>query len=152
MTTIAKHLAFWLVVFVLISDLSVATERDANTDLITISARFVEVHSRTTHKAGDPDEQFIEDVITPSIRDIVERGGANITNAQRDALLNFFLASKKSASEEVSSIAASLYLAQKTKLCASISKLSQAKRAAALDRIKSGLAATGKPVPQAVCK
>lgn len=128
-----------------------AGERDAKADLIEIGARFVEVHSRSEHKAGDADAQFIEDVITPSVRDVVEAGGSQITDAQRDAAIRFLWASRASASEAISEIAAELYGAERTKLCAAVAKVSPAARRVVLERIKSGLALTGRPVPRPVC-
>lgn len=152
MKNIVVQVRLELMALILFSGSSVAAERDSKADLITISARFVEVHSRTAHKAGDADEQFIEDVITPSVHDAVEESGPQITDAQRNAVITFLVASKNSSSEEISEIAVKLYSAQKTKLCASVAKLNQSKRMVVLDRIKSGLAATGKPVPRAICK
>ena len=152
MTAISKHLLLCFFVFVLFTGSCVAAERDSKADLITVSTRFVQMHSRTSHEAGDPDEQFIEDIITPSIRDVVENGGANVTRAQRDAVLGFLLASKNSASEEISGIAASLYSSQEKQLCASVAKLSQLDQKTVLIRVKSGLSVAGKPMPGILCK
>jgi hypothetical protein len=148
---IVTKLVFLILASALFTDIGVAAERDQKADLITISARFVEVHSRIAHKAGDVDEQFIEDVVTPSVHDVVEKGGPNLTNAQRDAVIKFLLASESSASEEISEIAVKLYSAQKAKLCASVANLNLTKRRIVLDRIKSGLAATNKSAPRIMC-
>lgn len=150
MSIVAK-LAVLILTFALFTDRGVAAERDPKADLITISARFVEVHARTAHTAGDADEQFVEDVVIPSVHDVVEKGGPNLTNAQRDAVIRFLLASEDSASEEISEIAVKLYSVQKAKLRASVANLNRTKRVVVLDRIKSGLAATGKPMPRIIC-
>ena len=109
MKKIAMQVRWGLISLILFVGSNAAAERDSKADLIAISARFVEVHSRTAHKAGDADEQFIEDVITPSVHDVVEKSGRQITGAQRDAVISFLLASKNSASEEISEIAAKIY-------------------------------------------
>ncbi len=154
MISITKKLLLGLTISVATMSLEagVARGRDYKADLITISTRFVLVNARTAHKAGDADEQFIEDVITPSIADVVEKGGVSLTNAQRDAVLGFLVASENSASEEVSSIAANLYTANKIMFCSSLAKLSQSKRAVILERVNSGFASTGKPVPRKICR
>ncbi|MFT3761659.1 MAG: hypothetical protein QM761_03405 [Pseudoxanthomonas sp.] len=143
--------SLWSMALILLAAPCTASNRDHKADLIIIGARFVEVHSRTTHKAGDADEQFIEDVITPSVHAVVDESGSAMTDAQRDAVIVFLLASENSASEEVSEIAATLYKSQRVKLCASIAKLAPSKRVIVLDRVKSGLAATGKSTSHAIC-
>jgi hypothetical protein len=142
---------FCMIALIFLATPCVAGDRDHKADLIIISARFVEVHSRTTHKAGDADEQFIEDVIIPSVYAVVDESGSTMTDAQRDAVIFFLLASENSASEEVSDIAATLYRSKRMKLCTSIAKLAQSKRAIVLDRIKNGIAATGKSSPSVIC-
>ena len=143
--------SLWAMALALLAVPCAASNRDHKVDLITISARFIEVHSRTSHKSGDADEQFIEDVITPSVHAAVDEVGSAMTDAQRDAAIAFLLVSENSASEEISEIAATLYETQKTKLCTSISKLTKLKRTIVLNRVKSGLAGTGKPAPPAIC-
>lgn len=152
MTMTIKQTRWGLLALMLIVGPNVAAERDPKVDLITIGARFVQSYSRTEHKAGDADGQFIEDVIIPSVADVVGKGGASLTRDQRNAVIDFLLASESSASEAISDIAVALYLPQKAKLCTSVAKLSRSQRAIVLDRIKSGLMASGKPVPRTVCK
>jgi len=54
--------------------LCIAGNRDHKADLVNIGARFLEVQSRTAHKAGDADQKFIEDVIIPSVQAVVDEG------------------------------------------------------------------------------
>ena len=152
MTTIAVQVRCGLIALILFAGSSVAAERDSKADVVMVSARFVEMYARTPHKAGDPDGQFIEDVVVPAVSDVVTGGGTRLTDAQYQAVLDFIVASDSLASEEISNIAVNLYVPQKIRLCASVAKLRQSKRTVVLDRIKSGLAATGKPVPRTVCK
>lgn len=128
-----------------------ASGRDHDADLVVIATRFVEAQSRVAHKAGDADGQFIEDVVTPSVLDVVQRNGAGLTRAQREAILGFLVASRKSASEEVSEIAVALYRVQPSQACRSLSILTPTNRTIVLNRIRSGLAVTGKPIPRAIC-
>jgi hypothetical protein len=136
----------------LVMAFSNAVARDHNADLITIGTRFVTVHASTEHKAGDADEQFIEDVIIPAIADTIKTRRASLTNAQRDAVLGFLLASAHSASEEVSSIAINLYKANKTMFCRSVAKRSQLEQSVLIAQVNSGLASLGKPVSKKICK
>lgn len=128
-----------------------ASKRDHQVDLINISTRFVTTYTNASHKAGNLDGEFIEDVVIPAVNDVVTSSGERLSNAQLKAAIDFIVASDSLASEEVSEIAAMLYKAKKTTLCTSLAKLPQSKRAAVLNRIKSGVAATGKPVPRAIC-
>lgn len=136
---------------VLLAAPCVAGNRDHEADLVMIGTRFVEVQSRTAHKAGDADQQFIEDVVIPSVHAVVDESGSAMTNAERDAVIAFLVASESSASEEVSEIALALYQSQKPKLCTSLAKLPRSECAIVLDRVKSGMVATGEPVPRTVC-
>lgn len=136
---------------VLLAAPCLAGNRDHKADLVMIGTRFVEVQSRTAHTAGDADQQFIEDVIIPSVHAVVDEGGSAMTNAERDAVIAFLVASEYSASEEVSEIALALYTSQKSKLCTSLARLPQSKRAIVLDHVESGFAAEGKPVPRTIC-
>jgi hypothetical protein len=129
----------------------VAGGQDPKAGLVLIGTRFVEVQSRTAHKAGDADQQFIEDVVIPSVHAVVDEGGSAMTNAERDAVIAFLRASANYASEEVSEIALALYTSQKLELCASLAKLPRSERAIVLDRVKSGMANMGKPAPRRVC-
>lgn len=151
MKTIAMQVRWGLLVLILFSGIGIAAERDSKVDVVTISTRFVAMYANISHKAGDPDGQFIEDVVIPAVYDVAT-SGTRLTNAQYQAVLDFIVTSDSLASEEISDIAANLYLSQETKLCTSVAKLSHSKRVIILDRIKSGLAATGKSVPRAVCK
>jgi len=128
-----------------------SAERDYKADLIIIGARFALIHSRTSHRSGDKDEQFIEDVITPAVADIVESGGRDTTKAQREAILKFILATESSASEQISEIGVSLYKFQKKQTCASLAAFSNNEQVVILSRIKSGFEISGKPVPNKIC-
>jgi hypothetical protein len=129
----------------------VASDRDHRADLVTISARFIATYTSTPHKAGDQDGEFIEDMVIPAVNDVVASGGGQLSNAQLNATIDFIVASDSLASEEVSEIALALYKSQKVKLCTSVAKLAPLKRKVVLDRIKNGMAATGKLVPSAIC-
>lgn len=128
-----------------------ASNRDHQADLINISTRFVTAYTSTPHKAGNLDGEFIEDVVIPAVNDVVTSGGERLSNAQLSATIDFIVASDSLASEEVSEIAATLYKSQRVKLCASITKLAQPKRTIILDRVKSGLAATGRSTSHVIC-
>lgn len=129
----------------------VASDRDHRADLVDISTRFIATYASTPHKAGDPNGQFIEDIVIPAVNDVVTSGGERLSNAQLNAAIEFIVASDSLASEEVSEIAATLYKSQRVKLCTSIAKLAQSKRTVVLNRIKSGISATGKSAPRAIC-
>jgi hypothetical protein len=129
----------------------IAGGRDTKVDLLAISARFVALSSTTPRKAGDPEEQFIEDVVVPAVHDVVTRSSGQLSNVQMEAVIDFFIASEPSANEEVSEIAMDLYRMQKTGFCASIAKRDPKKQAIVLDRIKGGLGLAGKPIPRNIC-
>lgn len=151
MKTFAKNLSILLIAVIVATNVCAGSERDRDTDLVVIATRFVETQSLIAHKAGDANEQFIEDVVTPSVLNVVERQGSRLTRAQREAVLGFLVASRKSASEEVSGIAVALYRVQPSQACLSLSTLTPMNRTIVLDRIRSGLAATGKPIPRTLC-
>lgn len=151
MKTIAVRVRWAVLALILFYGSGLAAERDSKADVVAIGARLVAMYARTPHKAGDPDGQFIEDVVIPAVHDVVA-SGAPLTSDQHREVLNFIVASDSLASEEISDIAAGLYLSQKVGLCAAVANLSQSTRTIVVDRIKSGLAATGKPVPRVVCK
>lgn len=140
-----------MVALILLAAPCVASDRDHRADLVAISTRFITTYTRTPHKAGDQDGEFVEDVVIPAVNDVVASGGERLSNAQLNATIDFIVAADSLASEEVSEIALTLYKSQKVKLCTSVAKLAPLKRTVVLDRIKSGMAATGKPVPSAIC-
>lgn len=150
--TTQTQLRLVAVALTLLAGSGAAAERDYKTDLIMVSARYVATYTRTEHQAGDRDGQFIEDVVIPAVNNVVISSGDRMTNAQFQAVLDFIVVSDSLASEEISEIAARLYLSRKTQLCASVAKLSSSRQTAVLDRVKSGLSAAGKPVSRAICK
>ncbi|WP_414539488.1 hypothetical protein [Stenotrophomonas forensis] len=132
---------------------ALAQQRDAGADLVVIGTRLIAEYNRKDHRSDESSGEFIEDVVIPAVHSVVDRGAGRLSGAQLDALADFFWVADGLASEEVSEIAAEVYSVQKSGICMSLGKLAKAKRAIVIERIVSGVNASGaKATPGTVCR
>lgn len=117
--------------------------RDIGVDLLKIATRFVENYSTVQHKAGDANGMFIEDVVIPGVVRVIESYKGKIPAAARNELYRFLIASKSMASEELSAIAAEVYLASPKQFCRDISKLSKINSRLLIRQASDGVALSG---------
>jgi len=86
---------------------------------------------------------FIEDVVIPSVIGATESYEGKIPAVARGELYRFLIASKSMASEELSSLAAKIYLASPKQFCRDVSRLDKSDRHLLIQQARDGVALSG---------
>lgn len=115
-------------------------KKDSCADLVKIATRFVENYSKVGHEAGDADGIFIENVVIPSVANVVDSYRGSVPVAVQNELYRFLMAGKSMASEELVVIAEKLYLSSPEQFCRDVFKLSKPDRDLLIRQANDGLA------------
>jgi hypothetical protein len=146
---------FWvfalIVVGVVATFAASGTNRDTGIDLLKIATRLVENYSATQHKAGDADGVFVEDVVVPSVVNVADSYKGEIPPAVRKELYRFLIAGKSMASEELSTLAAKLYLKSPKQFCRDVSRLGKLDRRLLVKQASDGLELNGAKTGKTKC-
>jgi hypothetical protein len=111
----------------------------------------VENYSRAQHNAGDEDGVFVEGVVIPSVVNVADGYKGKIPSIVRNELYRFLIAGKSMASEELSLLAAKLYLASPKQFCHDVSTFNKRDRRLLIRHANDGLALSGVKVGKARC-
>jgi hypothetical protein len=108
-------------------------------------------YSRAQHKAGDEDGVFVEGVVIPSVVSVADSYKVKIPPIVRNELYRFLIAGKSMASEELSTLAAKLYLTSPKQFCHDVSTLNKRDRRLLIRHANDGLALSGMKVRKVRC-